>query len=390
MNFQKYFPYFRKAILSTISFWGYYALQLFVSAFVVVIYTNSDTAFEGLHASYLPVTAVLCLIALYPYSYDTYIGDFIACGRYFDSLGERDSFSLKEEFLLRIRDVEFIVSRAVWAFWTLVVMGFVPMLVCVAITTFAELMVLRYWFSCRSRRESVVKKKRPYAIYLLGRIARWNLIVFGCTFLVAIVKLSIGSIWTLVSKILFVAIIAVAAFMVFLFFYRRVRAVKVQRRLVKKLSAVCRENGLRLKLPNGIYTALLRQKVQYFTLEHRHIRFNIALVPTILRKTPLYFLGDGVIQRVHTFYFFKIDLFSKDKFIEYKLPKPQDGEKNIILLSPIPRQFFIGPPGNPAEGDNSSEVDGALVYSGTALCNYINRILSEEHIYHKESTDISF
>jgi hypothetical protein len=70
--------------------------------------------------------------------------------------------------------------------------------------------------------------------------------------------------------------------------------------------------------------------------------------------------------------------------LKYHLERPQKGEKNVIILSPIPREFFIGERGNASNGDFNSEVDTALIYSGSEFCNYIERVISENRIYDKE------
>lgn len=379
MDARKFFPFFRKAMLSALSFWGYFVIRIFATAFVTALYTDSDTAFEGFPPSYGIVCALVSAVVLALFSFDSYVCDPVYCLNYLDETDpESEKFELGHEFKELLHTPSFYVGIGIWAFFSLITLGFAEMSVCVAVNVFAELLARRRWFSERNRKGLVKKPKRPYAVSLFAHILLWLLIASGAILCVGMLKMSLGSIAGLVAYALSFAVCVAVSVLAFLFFYRRIRAIRIQKRLMKKISAVCRANGIRFREPKNIYSAALLQKVSSFTLEHRHIRFNCILIPTLLRKTPLYFLGNGTVKRVHTFYFFRIELFKREKIIEYKFNKTGSDEKNIILLSPIPRAFYLGPVGNPTDGDNSSEIDNALIYSGSAFCNYVERTVSQK------------
>lgn len=377
MEPEKYLPYFRRALLAVITCCGYFFLRYFVEALVLAVFVNSDTLFEGYPPIVFVLIPLLSFLIFIPYCYECFLGDFVETKRYYETLADEEKFTVLGELKKCARTPEFIITRLVFTFLLWLLLGFFNMLVYTAMSVFCELFARRRWYNGRKAGVSLQPKKRPYALYLLATVLRYNLSVFGIIFLVGMVKVSIGSVWGIIGRALLVGVVAAISVTVFLFFYWRIRAIKVQLRLFKKLNAVCRQNGVRFRQPKGIYSALLMQKPLYFALEHKKICFDILLVPTLLRKTPLYFLGDGVIQRVRRFYFFKVEVFSRSSFMEYKLPPVKDGRQSIILLSPIPRQFYVGPVGNPSEGDNSSAVDNALIYSGTAFCNYIERRCSD-------------
>lgn len=373
MELRKYFPCFRKALLSTLAFWGCYFLRVFAQAFVIALYTDADTKFDGLPPIVNYLIPAVCFLAAFPYFYDCFLCDFAETKRYYETLNS-ESFSIVNELKSRLHNAEFIVTHSVFAFWMLCVYGFLNAFAYTALYMLCELLARRAWFKSRAASERVKQKRFPYAVYLVAIALRYCLMIFGLIFLVGIVKMSIGSIWGIVSAVIIASIALSVAITLALFVYWRIRAIKIQRRLFKKLRTVSRENGLRFKEPKGVYSALLLQKPLYFTLESRHKSFNIVLVPTLLRKTPLYFLGDGVIERVRSFYFMRVELFKKSSYIEYKLAQGRENTQNVILLSPVPRQIFIGPVGAPTEADNASVVDNALLYTGTAFCNFIERV----------------
>lgn len=386
MDARKYFPFFRKALIAALSFWGYFVVRIFTVAVVTAIYTDSDTMFVGLHPSYGIACALASIIVLFIYAFDSYACDTVYCLNYLDEIDpEAENFIFKDEFKRLLKTKTFFVGIGIWAFFSLITWSFLEMLACVFINVICELFARRQWFNGREHRDLVKRSKRPYALTLVGHTLLWFALFFGMILCVGALKMSLGSIIGLVAYVLSIVLCAVAVLLVVLFFYRRIRAIRIQKRLMNKLEKLSRANGLRFRKPQNIYSTVLLQKVSCFTLEHKHLSFNCVLIPTISRKTPLYFIGNGIVKRVRTFYFFKIELFKRERVITYKLKKPAENERNIILLSPIPRAFYLGPVGNPTEGDNSSEIDNALIYSGSAFCNYAERLLSQEHIYEKEA-----
>lgn len=384
MDIKKYLPAVNKAILATYSFWGYYFVRYLIYGILSVFYENEDTEFLGYPETYYTLCVVFSVILLLPYCIDSISCDIYAKREYMKNSAEKESFIFGKELLQMCTDLGFIVYNALSLIWYAAVLDWYFGVLALVFNVFGELFLRLNWFAEQQVSEYIKPQKGNPFFKLTFHLLLW----YGAAVVIAALSVAFRELFSSVNQVFkdffTVAFFAVLCLLLLLFLYRRLRAFRIQSRLFKKLDKVCRENSVRYKRPKGIYSALFRQKVMHFTLEHKHIRFNCVLVPTLLRKTPLYFLGNGRIKRVHTFYFFKIDLFSSEKSLEYSLPKPQKGEKNIIILSPIPREFFIGAPGNAAAGDFNSEVDKALIYSGSEFCNYVERILSEKHIYKKE------
>ena len=384
MDIKKYLALARKAMLATLSFWGYYFVRTLAYGVVKVFFYNEDTEIFGYPELYFSLSAVLSLIVIVPYCLDSLSCDTVAKNAYIASCAEKQGFSAGNEFKRMLKEPEFIVYTAISFVWFYGIFEWYHAIIALAVNVFGELFVrISHYAEATASEEIKPDKTNPFVKHIV-HLLLW----FGGAAVIILITFVLRELFSSVSEVVkdffAIAFTVLVSVCVLLYIYRRLRAIRIQRKLFKKLVRVCRDNGIRFKAPKGIYSSLLKQKVMYLTLERNDFRFNCLLVPTLLRKTPLYLMGNGEIRRVHNFYLFKIEMFSSEKIIKYQLPKAQKGEKNIILLSPIPREFYIGAPGNAAPGDFNSEVDKALVYSGSEFCNYVERVMSEHHIYKKE------
>lgn len=403
-KFGQYSVCVRKAILSTIAFWGYFLVRTLLYGFVAVFFENEETRLFGYPEEFVVIATVLgCILALFIF-YDYHLCDYIKEKEYVESLDEDYTFSLKNEIKTAFKSPEFLVGQGVIVFWCICVKSvyFIPT---VLFSLIAEFWARKNWFNARNFFGKKKKKKGIYAFRLMLHIGVWAFNFIGGIFIVALLKSGFTPIVTALKNYVVIIFWAIIIMAVLSFVLHRLRAIKVQYKTIRRLKNLAKENRMKLKLPKHPYISVLLQRIEPFSLEHRNITVNGIIVPTILRKTPLYFLGDGLIQRTRTYYFFKIELFSKHKFMHYSFPESKRGEKKIILLSPIPREFFLANANygeeyktemiaNPftfkngkvpktyfssvssehADGDNGSSVDGALIYSGSAFCNYIRRI----------------
>ncbi len=385
MNVQKLIPFGRSALLSTVAFWGYYFITKCIYGLVSIFYSNDNTEVNGYPESYFTVAAAVTAVAFLAFCFDVCFANTAKRAAYIEKSKEKESFSFGSEIVSMFKDLEFLTLVAVFSAWNLVILDAYAFLVTLAFLLIADFFARLNWFAYSREGAKIPENKGITAVRMAIHVAIWFAVIGLLCVLSLIGRELFGAIFAAVGMYLFVALGALVGLLVLLFIWRRIRALSIQRRFFKKLAKACRENSVRYKEPKGVCKAVLRQQVMQFTLEHKNVRFNCVLIPTILRKTPLYFLGNGEVKRVHTFYFFKIDIFSSEKLLKYKLERPQKGEKNVIILSPIPREFFIGERGNASSGDFNSEVDKALIYSGSEFCNYIERIISENHIYDKEN-----
>ena len=377
MTMQKLFPIGRGALLSTIAFWGYYFITTCINGLISIFYSDDNTEVNGYPDSYFTVCLVVTAIAFFFFCLDMCFANSGKRAAYIEKSKEKESFSFGKEIASMLTDIELLVIIAVFSFWNLVILDTLAFLVTLAFLLVADFFARLNWFAYSREGAKVPESKGITAIRMAIHVAIWFAVIGLLCVLSLIGRELFGAIFAAVGVYLYFALGGLVGLLVILYIWRRIRAVAVQRRFFKKLARVCRENSVRYKEPKGIVSSVLRQQIMQVTLEHNNVRFNCVIIPTILRKTPLYFLGNGEVKRVHTFYFFKIDIFSSEKLLKYQLERPQKGEKNVIILSPIPREFFIGERGNAANGDFNSEVDKALIYSGSEFCNYIERTVSE-------------
>lgn len=384
MKINMLFPYGRSALLATVSFWGYYFIRICIEGLISIFYSNDNTEVNGYPESYFTVCLVVAAIAFFVFCLDACFANTGKRASYIEKSKEKERFSFGKELVSMLSDLEFLTFAAIFSAWNLVILDVWAFLVTLLFLLVADFIARINWFAYSREGAKIPENKGITAVRMAIHVAIWFAVIGILCVLSLIGRELFGAIFAAVGVYLFVALGALVGAFVILFFWRRIRALSVQRRFFKKLARSCRENSVRYKEPSGIYRSVLRQQVMQFTLEHSNVRFNCVLIPTILRKTPIYFLGNGEAKRVHTFYFFKIDIFSSEKLLKYSLPRPQKGEKNVIILSPIPREFFIGERGNASSGDFNSEVDKALIYSGSEFCNYIERVISENRIYDKE------
>lgn len=404
-DLQKYLPVARKALLSTIAFLGYLLVKSFLCGFVEMLFQNEETRLFGYpQICYVIQTVFGCVIALFVF-YDYYLCDRIKEKEFVERYENESAFSLITELKTLIKTPEFVVGQCV-----IIVFSFahdnVTAIPTVLFSIIAELWAHRNWFSTKDHFGKKKKKKGFYAFHLLLHIGIWVFNFIGLSVIVLLLKTGFTPIVEALKNYVLIIVSAFIILSAAVFVLNRIRAIRVQYRLIRKLKRLSNENRMKLTLPKHPYISLLRQKCETFTLEHRKLTVKGVIIPTILRKTPLCFLGNGIVQRIHKCYFFKIELFNRNKFFRYSFPEIRQGEKRVILLSPIPRQFYLGnhdysndlktlsvdsayitstarkyhlsfAESDMAEGDNGSTVDNALIYSGSAFCNYIERLINE-------------
>lgn len=384
MDFSKSLPYYRKVFAALLSFWGYFLVKYLGEAFVLSFYVNADTQFVGIHPSYAYICLIFGLVLLVPYSYDTALCDEKGCYEYILALDEKAEFSFKNELMTQLRNPLFYVGIAIWLLFAAICYGFWWGLLITAISALTELFARRSWFFARKSIDRL-KPDKIYAIAIIKHILLWAGIICGAIFAVGMIKLGFASVWNTLKYVVAGIIILSVVLAILLRIRNLFRVLRVQKRFFARLEQVCRDNGIRFRRPMNIYSSTLLSRNIGFVLESRHKRYNCIVVPTLRRSTPLYFVEKGVIQRIKSFKILKIEVSNRDKFIEYRFKDSEREQQNILLLSPVPREIFVGPPGNPTPTDNGEDFHGALIYTGSAFCNYLERELADNRIYEKKS-----
>lgn len=415
MDAKKALPYLRKILLTTIAFWGY--ILICNVGFIMVdslYYDYFDPLANNVPQDLSAWQAVICYLAFIPLFYDFLVCDRVSQNEYVKSVQSVESFSYKSEIKGLIHNTDFSVGSATIVLWSVMfyplfsfffqcfgipadlsplikrlivlVIFAVPAVLMYAV---ASVMVRRRWFTSKGCYDPNKSVRSIYALRLIKNVIIWIKDFLLAVYLIFIARYTTEPLRRGFGRYVPKIIIFFVVFFAALFFYRRIRALIKQYLFLKNLKRFCKENKLRLKLPESPYLAVLKQEIRSFSVSHELMTFNCLIVPSIIRKIPLYFTEDNKLMRAHTFYFFRIPLRTFVKTVEYsfrELPAniPQ---KNIFVLSPIPRDIFIGPIGNSVPADNGSEIKGAAIYSGSALCNYISRLLdNEKYMLEKKNT----
>lgn len=417
MDSKKALPYLRKILLTTIAFWGYILICNVCFIMVEFFYVSLDTLDTPTVTVPQNVSGwqtVICYAAFIPLFYDFLVCDRVSQNEYVRSIQALESFSYKNEIKGLIRNTDFLFGSATLVFWSLIATpmfsvfldcfgvpadlnSFYKRLIVLVIFTLpavlmyavASVMSRRRWFSSKGCYNPDEAVKSIYALKLLKNTVIWIVDFLLAVYLIFIARYTVEPLNRGLGRYYMPAIKFLAVLAVALFFYRRIRALIKQYLFIKKLKTFCKDNKLNLRLPQSPYFSVLKQEVQSFSVSNKLMTFNCLLVPSVIRKIPLYFKGDNEIIRAHTYYFFKIALFTTTKTVSYSFNELPENipQNNIIVISPIPREIFIGAVGNAIPADNGSETSSAVIYSGSALCNYISRLLdNEKYILEKKNT----
>ncbi len=411
MTNEKLYPIIRKLILSNIAYWAYilicyagFSLIIAANTSITPQYSTETEYFVSETAIYIWQT-VISYVAFIPLFYDFLVCDRRAQHEYFATLPENPKFSVKAEIKALPKNKAFVIGASVIAFWSVALPGFftflpgclgVPngspaflnRLIIFAVFTVPAVIMYgasvvishRRWFSQKGNFYAEQKAKGIYAFRLIKNGIIWAVDFLLLDYLIILAKFVADPITRGLRDYLLPTLIAIVAICAFVFVYRRIRALLKQRAFLKMLKSFCAENKLKLYPPKAPYSAVLKHELRPFALETPKLRFECLLVPSAVRKIPIYFPGDSTLIRAHTFCFFKIPLFTKQKEQTYSFGTAV-GEKTVIkslILSPIPRELFVGDLGKSAPADNGSQVGDAVIYSGSAFCNYIKRLLDND------------
>lgn len=405
MDAKKALPYLRKILLTTIAFWGY--ILVCNAGFIMVdsFYISFDPLSDAVPQNLSVWQAVIGYVAFTPLFYDFLVCDRVSQNEYIKSVQAVESFSYKSEIKRLGRNTDFLLGSATMVFWSAFAApmfsvfldcfgvpaepnSFLKRLIVLAIFALpavlmyaaASLLSHRRWYSEKGYYDPNEAVKGIYALRLIKNAVIWVVDFLLAFYLIFLARFTFDPLKRGFGRYFMPVITFLAVLSVVLFFYRRIRALVKQYFFLKKLKSFCKENKLKLKLPESPYFSVLRQEIRSFSVSNTLMTFNCLLVPSIIRKIPLYFTSDNKTIRAHTYYFFKIALYTTAKTVGYSFTQlPGDiPQTNILVLSPVPRDIFVGPVGNATPADNGSEINGAILYNGSAFCNYISRIIDNE------------
>ena len=135
-----------------------------------------------------------------------------------------------------------------------------------------------------------------------------------------------------------IGIIAViASVMLIIFLCTVLHAIRIRKRLLKKLRKVCASSGYELSDITRPYASLFKPASEYnFTLKHDGKTFFCRFVGSYLHRAPMYFVSNK-----HAFYLHRFGTKNHhfDIMREFEYDFEGEGDK-IIILNPVPKRAY--------------------------------------------------
>lgn len=118
------------------------------------------------------------------------------------------------------------------------------------------------------------------------------------------------------------------------------RACRIRRRFLGRLEVTCRELGAALVQKKRLYRSLIRLGDEVnFVIRHGEKTYYCKLFGTLKRHTPLYFSERGIVQRLHSFRFRRVEYFRYTAQFDFSFEA--DGVKALIV-NPVPKEIYAG------------------------------------------------
>lgn len=118
------------------------------------------------------------------------------------------------------------------------------------------------------------------------------------------------------------------------------RACRIRRRFLKRLEVVLREQGAAISQKKRLYRSLIRLGDEVnFIVTHGEKTYYCKLFATLKRHTPLYFSERGIVQRLHSFRFRRVEYFRYTSQFDFSFEA--DGVKALIV-TPVPKEIYAG------------------------------------------------
>lgn len=118
------------------------------------------------------------------------------------------------------------------------------------------------------------------------------------------------------------------------------RACRIRRRFLGRLEVVCREQGATLEQKKRLYRSLVRLGDEVnFVIRHGEKTYHCKLFATLKRHTPLYFSERGIVQRLFSLRFRRVEYFRYTSQFDFSFEA--DGVK-VLIVNPVPKEIFAG------------------------------------------------
>ena len=179
------------------------------------------------------------------------------------------------------------------------------------------------------------------------------------------ILLLIGSLHWWLPVLLVLGIVA----LVVLFFL--LRAVRIRRRLFKRLTATCREYGFSFTSPVRPYRSLLRLGDEVsFTVSANGKEYDCKLFAAIRRHYSLFFHESGTVYCTHSLRFRRVEFLCWTT--EYRFDFKSEREK-LCIVAPVPKVIYAGDDKWHRPIDTGMAVGGYRIFSTTGFIGALQR-----------------
>lgn len=149
------------------------------------------------------------------------------------------------------------------------------------------------------------------------------------------------------------------------------RACRIRRRFFKRLEVVLREQGATISHKKRLYRSLIRLSDEVnFIVTHGEKTYYCKLFATLKRHTPLYFSERGIVQRLHSFRFRRVEYFRYTAQFDFSFEA--DGTKALIV-TPVPKELYAGDTSFNRLIDTGESVGDYKVFTASGFLGALSR-----------------
>lgn len=200
------------------------------------------------------------------------------------------------------------------------------------------------------------------------------LILFGYSWLGRFYLPMIPTLISLIKKPAVLA--AIAAILLFLALYSRLRAFRIRRKFFRMLKKTCRENDFALsKITHPYLSILTKDKEFHFTVKAYGKTYACKLLAATSRSAQMVFFhnGEGVYRKMLSIRGVELPISMFKKKFYYEFDEGGMVDHKVLIVSPAPHTILIEGGNRTYFLDNGASVNGNFLYAGQAFLNALNR-----------------
>ena len=255
---------------------------------------------------------------------------------------------------------------------TQIIVLIVYLVVLYVISLAAELTAMASWYYDRTAHSAQMKKKKHEQDFK-GELLKTFFTYLGGGFIICGALPILISIFPLFKELLvnpFTGFVIACVILVPII-YRPIRALIKRREFLKKLDAVCRQQGIALSAIDLPYRSIFSTtETESFTVTVGGKRYACKLIGALKRGSPMIFFQDGTCVISTLIHIRGIRLFYRATQFEYGFASEN---QKILIINPVPKKLYRAENGKSTELDNGDVVDGYKVYTASGFIGALER-----------------